>query len=57
MAASMASISTAAMGLKPEIRRPESDIRLLMVVFVEDRLMVEPGDEDLGVFNSELGLL
>jgi hypothetical protein len=57
MAASIASISTACIGLNPELRRPESDIRLEMVVAVEDRLIVEEGEEDLGVDKSELELL
>jgi hypothetical protein len=47
-------MSTACRGLKPEIRRPESDIRLLIVVAVEDLLIVEDGDVDLGVESSEL---
>lgn len=54
MADSMASISTAAIGLKgDDIRRLESDILLLTVV-VEDLLVVEEGEEDLGVDISEL---
>lgn len=50
----MALISTVAIGLKPDIRLPESDILLLRVV-EEDRLAIEEGDEDLGVKISELG--
>jgi hypothetical protein len=50
-------MSTAAIGLKPEIRRPDSDIRLLMDVAVEDLLIVEDGEVDLGVESSELELL
>jgi hypothetical protein len=50
-------MSTAAIGLKPEIRRPEIDIRLLMDVAVEDLLSVEDGEVDLGVESSELELL
>jgi hypothetical protein len=57
MAASIASISTACIGLNPEIRRPESDIRVETVVAVEDRLIVGEGEEDVGVDNSELELL
>jgi hypothetical protein len=49
----MAFMSTAAIGLKPEIRLPEIDILLLTVV-EEDRLVVEDGEEDLGVDSSEL---
>jgi hypothetical protein len=56
MEVSMASMSTASNGLKPEIRLPLSDILLLTVV-VEDRLEVEAGEEDLGVFISEFELL
>jgi hypothetical protein len=49
MADSMASTSTAAIGLKgDEIRRLERDIRLLIVV-IDDLLAIEEGDEDLGV--------
>jgi hypothetical protein len=56
MEVSMASMSTAANGLKPEIRLPLSDILLLTVV-VEDRLEIEAGEEDLGVLISEFELL
>ena len=53
---SIASMSTAAMGLK--LRRSERDIRLwLMEVAVEDLLIVEDGELDLGVDCSELELL
>jgi hypothetical protein len=55
--ASIASMSTAAIGLNPDIRRPDSDIRLLMDVAVEDLLSVEVGEVDLGVESSELELL
>ncbi len=50
-------MSTAAMGLKPEIRRPDRDIRLLIEVAVEDLLIVEDGEVDLGVDSSELEVL
>jgi hypothetical protein len=43
--------------LNPDIRRPDSDIRLLMDVAVEDLLSVEDGEVDLGVESSELELL
>jgi hypothetical protein len=47
-------MSTAAIGLNGEdIRRLESDILLLTVV-VEDLLVIDEGDEDLGVDISEL---
>jgi hypothetical protein len=39
-----------------DILRQERDIRLLTVV-VEDLLVVEDGEEDLGVESSELVLL
>lgn len=55
--ASIASMSTAAIGLNPDIRRPDTDIRLLMDVAVEDLLIVEDGEVDLGVDSSELELL
>jgi hypothetical protein len=45
------------MGLKPEIRRPDRDIRLLIEVAVEDLLIVEDGEVDLGVDSSELEVL
>ncbi len=38
------------------MRRPERDILLLMVVAVEERLIVEEGEEDRGVDSSELEL-
>jgi len=45
----MASISTAPIGLKGEVlRRLERDIRLLRVV-VDDLLVIEVGEIDLGV--------
>jgi hypothetical protein len=50
-------MSTAAIGLNPDIRRPDRDIRLLMDVAVEDLLIVEDGEVDLGVESSELELL
>lgn len=53
MADSMALMSTAAMGLKPDILLPERDI-LLLIVVEEERLVTEEGDEDLGVDKSEL---
>jgi len=54
MADSIASRSTAAIGLKgPDIRLLESDILLLTVV-VEDLLVVEEGEDDRGVDISEL---
>lgn len=54
MADSIASRSTEAIGLNgEEIRRLERDIRLLTVV-VEERLLIEVGEEDLGVDCSEL---
>jgi hypothetical protein len=40
----------------PDILLLESDIRLLTVV-VEDLLIVEDGEEDLGVESSELEVL
>jgi hypothetical protein len=52
--ASIASTSTAAMRLNPDMRLPERDILLLMVVFDVVRLNVEDGDADLGVDSSEL---
>lgn len=48
---------TADIGSKPEILRWEIDILLLMVVAVDDRLMTEDGEEDLGVESSELEVL
>jgi hypothetical protein len=60
MDASTASISTDAIGLKPEARLPERDMRLLMVVWVEARLMTEEGEEERGVMivdESEEGVL
>lgn len=56
MAASIALVSTAAIGLKPDILLPERDIRLLIVV-AEERLVTEEGEDDLGVANPELLLL
>jgi hypothetical protein len=57
MAASIASMSTEAIGLNgDDIRRLERDIRLLIVVVEEFLLVVEEGDEDLGVDISELEL-
>jgi hypothetical protein len=44
------------MRLNPDMRRPERDILLLMVVAVEERLIVEEGEEDRGVDSSELEL-
>jgi hypothetical protein len=42
------------MRLNPDMRLPERDILLLMVVFDVVRLNVEDGDADLGVDSSEL---
>jgi len=50
-------MTTAAIGLNPDIRRPEIDIRLLIDVAVEDLLSVEDGEVDLGVEISKLELL
>jgi hypothetical protein len=56
MADSIASRSTAAIGLNgDEIRRVESDILLLTVV-VELLLVEEEGEEDRGVEISELAV-
>lgn len=50
-------MSTAAIGLKPDILLPEREILLLMVV-EDDRLVVEDGEEDLGVdISEELGVM
>lgn len=57
MAASTCSTSTEAIGLKPaDIRLPDSDIRLLIVVALLDRLMTDEGEVDLGVESSELAV-
>ncbi len=57
MAASTCSTSTEAIGLNPEIRLPDKDVRLLIVVVLDTRLMTEEGEVDLGVDSSELAEL
>jgi hypothetical protein len=60
MAASIAEVSTEAMGLNPVILLPERDKRCLLTVVAEERLrwlVTEDGDGDRGVCVSELLLL
>lgn len=58
MAASIAFVSTEAIGLNPELLLWERDILLLIVVVVfEERLVTEDGEEDLGVDISEGGVV
>lgn len=49
-------VSTEAMGLNPDVRLCDKDI-LLLIVVVEDRLVTEDGEADLGVDISELEVL
>jgi len=56
MAASIAVVSTEAIGFNPEVRLWERDI-LLLIVVVEERLVTEDGEADLGVDISELEVL
>jgi hypothetical protein len=57
MAASIAEVSTEAIGLNPDILLPERDNRCLLTVVAEERLVTEDGEAERGVWISELVLL